>query len=152
MEPEVAYTAGLIHDIGRLALVMTYPKEYSDFLTSTETKPCDAIERERELFGIDHCEAGGQLVTHWKLPKMFLAVTSQHHDAAEADEPALLSIVRHSCMFADALGFNVLHTPHPRNYREILNELPERERDRFPIEPTEFAHEIATKINAIESV
>jgi HD-like signal output (HDOD) protein len=151
IEPEVAYTAGLIHDIGRLALVASYPKEYADFLTSAETEPYDAIEREREVFGIDHCEAGGQLVAYWKLPKMFLAVTSQHHDAAEADEPGLLSAVRHSCMLADALGFNVVHTLHPRNYNEILKELPERERDKFPIEPTEAVHDIASRINAIES-
>lgn len=152
MDPDVAYTAGLIHDIGRLALVATYPKEYADFLASTEREPCDAMERERKLFGIDHCEAGGQLAAYWKLPKMFFAVTSRHHDAAEADEPALLSIVRHGCMFADALGFHVLHTLQARNYEEILDELPERERDKFPVEPTELAHSIAGKINAIESV
>jgi HD-like signal output (HDOD) protein len=150
IEPDVAYTAGLIHDVGRLGMVAAYPKEYTAFLTSIETELGDILQRERELFGIDHCEAGRQLVIRWKLPTMFIAVTSRHHDTKVAGEPAALWTVRYSCMIADALGFDVIHGLPPRSYEEILGTLPERDRSRFPQDPSELTNFIANKINLIE--
>jgi putative nucleotidyltransferase with HDIG domain len=151
MEADVAYTAGLMHDIGRLALVAGYPGEYAKFLASTETGPCDALASERDLFGIDHCQAGLLLVSRWNLPRTFIAVTSRHHDAAAAGDPAVLTTVRHSCMMADALGFNVVHPLAPRSYEEILSDIPERERVQLPREPSELVQYVAGKINSIES-
>ena len=150
IEPDVAYTAGLIHDIGRLGMVAAYPKEYTAFLTSVETEPGDILQRERELFGIDHCQAGRQLVIRWNLPKMFIAVTSQHHDAKVAGEAAVLWTVRHSCMIADALGFDAVHGLAPRSYEEVLGTLSEHDRRRFPQDPSGLTNYIADKINLIE--
>ncbi len=150
IEPDVAYTAGLIHDIGRLGMVAAYPERYAAFLTSTETGRCGTLQCERKLFGIDHCEAGRQLVIRWKLPTMFIAVTSRHHDTAITGEPAVLWTVRHSCMIADALGFDVIDGLPHRSYDEILSALPERDRGRFPRDPSELANFIANKINLIE--
>jgi putative nucleotidyltransferase with HDIG domain len=150
MEPDVAYTAGLMHDIGRLALVVAHPKKYADFLTTTEVDPYNALQRERDLFGVDHCEAGRELIIRWNLPKMFIAVTAQHHDPEADGEPAALWTVSHSCVIADALGFNVLHPIQPRKYENILMEFPERDRERFPRDPSELTLYIANKINSIE--
>jgi HD-like signal output (HDOD) protein len=150
IEPDFAYTAGLIHDIGRLGMVAAYPEKYATFLTSTETGCCGTLPCERDLFGIDHCQAGRQLVIRWNLPKIFIAVTSQHHDAAIAGEPAVLWTVRHSCMIADALGFDVIERLPHRSYDEILGTLPERDRGRFPQDPSELTNFIANKINLIE--
>jgi hypothetical protein len=116
-----------------------------------ETEPCDALQCERDLFGIDHCQAGIQLVSRWKLPVTFIPVISRHHEAATAGEPAVLSVVRISCGMADALGFNVVYPLRPRNYEEILGDLPVRERSLIPREPAELTSYIADKINSIES-
>jgi putative nucleotidyltransferase with HDIG domain len=151
MEADFAYTAGLLHDVGRLALVAGYPGKYANFLANMETKPCDALQCERDLFGIDHCQAGLQLVSRWNLPVMFIPVILRHHEAAAAGEPAALSVVRISCRMADALGFNVVYPLEPRNYEEILSDLPMRERSLLPREPSELTHYIADKINSIES-
>jgi putative nucleotidyltransferase with HDIG domain len=152
MEADIAYTAGLLHDIGRLALVAGYPKTYADFLASTEHDPCDVLEREQELFRIDHCQAGLLLVSRWNLPKIFITITSRHHDAAVEGELPLLSVVRRSCQMADSLGFAVVHCIRSRTYDEIVGELPKRERDLLPPEPSELTESIATKINSIECV
>jgi HD-like signal output (HDOD) protein len=152
MEADVAYTAGLMHDVGRLGLIAVYAKEYTDFLMKAESEPCDALARERELFGVDHCQAGHLLVTRWNLPKIFIEVTLRHHDAPVAGEPIMLTVVRRSCRMADTLGFGVVQPIHPLSYEEILKDLPERERNRFPRESTELVHHIASKINSIESV
>jgi hypothetical protein len=81
---------------------------------------------------------------------MFIAVTSQHHDAAVAGEPSVLWTVRNSCMIADALGFDVIHGLPPRSYEEILGTLSEQDRNRFPQGPSELTNYIANKINLIE--
>jgi putative nucleotidyltransferase with HDIG domain len=147
---DVSYTAGLIHDIGRLALVVAHPNRYAKFLKSTEKKPCDVLQGERELFGIDHCEAGRSLILSWHLPKDFIAVTAQHHAPANNNKLDVLAIVRLSCMMADTLGFMAVHPLHPRSYEELLNELPEDQRNRLPVDPKELASQIAGKINSIE--
>ncbi|HTC62675.1 MAG TPA: HDOD domain-containing protein [Candidatus Saccharimonadales bacterium] len=152
MEADVAYTAGLMHDVGRLGLIAAYPKEYTDFLIKAENEPCDAMARERDLFAIDHCQAGKLLVTRWNLPKIFSEVTLRHHDALIAGDPTILTVVRRSCKMAEILGFGVVHPIHPISYEEILKDLPDRERNHFPKESSELVQQIASKINSIESV
>lgn len=151
LEPDVAYTAGLLHDVGRLAMVAGYPTKYAEFLATAEKEQCDSLQCERDLFGIDHCEQGRLLVSRWKLPETFAAVASRHHDGPVAGEPAVLSIVRQSCRMAVALGFSVVCPAQPRTYQEILEEFPERERRQISSDPLELTHFIADKINSIES-
>ncbi|HEX3376817.1 MAG TPA: HDOD domain-containing protein [Candidatus Acidoferrales bacterium] len=152
MEADVAYTAGLMHDIGRLGLIAAYPKEYTDFLMKTENEPCDAVACERDLFGVDHCQVGQLLVTRWKLPGIFSEVTSRHHDVLTSGKPTILNVVQRSCRMAEILGFGVVHPLHPSSYEGILKDLPDRERNRFPKESSEFVQQIASRINSIESV
>ena len=70
-------------------------------------------------------------------------------EAAEAESsPVILGF---GCMMADALGFNATHAPQSRTYEELLGELPEHERSRFPRELSEITYYIGSKINSIES-
>ncbi len=149
-DKDSAYTAGLIHDIGRLALAVIQPARYADFLTSTEEHPCDVLKREQELFDIDHCQAGRWLVEAWKLPRTFADVTAEHHAEPKDGESGVVALVRHACLLADALGFAAAVSLHARSYQEILEELSPRERRRFPLDQKELALKIATKINALE--
>ncbi|HET6142711.1 MAG TPA: HDOD domain-containing protein [Candidatus Acidoferrales bacterium] len=152
MEADTVYTAGLMHDVGRLGLIAAYPKEYADFLLKEENSPCDALAAERDVFGVDHCKAGQLLVSSWNLPQIFSEVTLRHHDEPGIGESAIVSIVRRSCRMADTLGFSVVHPIHPFSYEDILENLPDRERKQFPKESSELMHHIAAKINSIESV
>ena len=63
-----AYTAGLLHDVGRLALLVKYPKEYANLLAVVAENPFDMLDTERQLFDIDHCEAGDYLSKTWTFP------------------------------------------------------------------------------------
>jgi HD-like signal output (HDOD) protein len=152
MEPDTVYTAGLMHDVGRLGLIGAYPKEYADFLSKERNNPCDALAMERNVFGVDHCKAGQLLVSRWNLPQIFSEVTLRHHDEPEMGESAIVSIVRRSCRMADTLGFGATHPIHPFSYEKILENLPERERKQFPNESSELMQHIAARINSIESV
>jgi len=149
MDKDAAYTAGMIHDIGRLALAVIHPALYADFLSSTPMTPADALQRERELFEVDHCQAGRWLVEAWKLPKEFVDITSRHHIELDGKFD-MLAAVRLSCTLADTLGFSVMQPLDLANFDEIRQKLPDRQRERFVSDPNELALRIATKINSME--
>src|SRR6202165_3592006 len=61
----VAFTAGIMHDIGRLSLLVAYPKEYERVIQGAAEQSLDILDFEREEFGVDHAEAGGALGGGW---------------------------------------------------------------------------------------
>jgi putative nucleotidyltransferase with HDIG domain len=150
MDKDSAYTAGLVHDIGRLALAVIQPAPYAHFLSSTEAYPCDVLNQERELFGIDHCQAGRWLVEAWKLPRSFADVTAHHHAESKNGESDVLGLVRHACRLADTLGFAAARSLDARSYQELLEGLSARERRQLPLDQQALTLKIATKINAME--
>jgi len=149
MDKDAAYTAGMIHDIGRLALAVVNPVPYADFLSSAPMTPADALQHERELFGVDHCQAGRFLVEAWKLPKDLVDIAS-HHQIEPDSKFDLFAAVSWSCAVADTLGFSVMQPLDLPNFEELLQKLPESSRKRFGSDRDELALRIATKINSME--
>lgn len=64
--PEEAFTIGLLSDVGCLALAQVYPDEYSACIESVTTS---LLEKERELFAIDHIEITIGMLRDWGLPQ-----------------------------------------------------------------------------------
>jgi putative nucleotidyltransferase with HDIG domain len=149
-----AYTAGILHDIGRVALAVIQPEPYMQFLSETPASPQEILQRERELFEVDHCEAGRRLILEWNLPDEFLDITSRHHVASEDGKRGkldMLGLVHFSCMLADTLGFTAVRPLTLRNYQELVSELPEQTQRRFYSDPRELTLKIDTKINSVAS-
>ena len=151
LDKDFAYTAGIMHDIGRAAMVTALPRLYAQVIEKEADEPRDLLPREKELFGVDHAEAGASLVKLWNLPGVFLEITSRHHDFP-AHVDGMTSVVASSCMMADALGFGMMKYRAGRSYEEILSWLPEVARKGFPKEPEALAGEIANEIRVIETV
>ncbi len=145
------YTAGLMHDVGRLALAVLRPREYAALLEGHLGSPRSILRAEQDLFGFDHCEAGRSLVADWKLPASFTAIVSEHHPQG-GPEPVwgMQALINLSCRIADALGFAVFPGCETSAYGDLLDELPARERKAFCTDGDDLALEIAGKINAIE--
>lgn len=150
-DKDFAYTAGILHDIGRIALVTVMPRSYARVLERGADQPQDLLQSERELCGIDHCQAGRSLVTVWDLPEAFIEITSGHHDP-ETHLRGAASVVRPSCMLADVLGFTVVRCRSPRSPAEILAEFPEAARTHFPADAKALASQVANEIKVIDSV
>jgi HD-like signal output (HDOD) protein len=151
LDKDFAYTAGVLHDIGRVALATVMPQSYARVVERGADQSQDLLQSEQELCGIDHCQAGRSLVTAWNLPEAFLEITSCHHDP-ETRARGAASLVRPSCTLADALGFGVIQYRSPRSSAEILAEFPEPRRNRFPADANRLASEIANEIKVIEAV
>lgn len=78
--PEEAYLAGLLHDVGRLALLATAPQEYRDsFVRADDEGLCT---KEREVLQITHPEAGAWIVERWQLDSFLADSVLYHHEAA----------------------------------------------------------------------
>jgi len=145
---DVAYMAGILHDIGRLALAMAFPTRYSEFILNPEPTSLALLEAERELFGIDHCQAGEILMTRWKLPENLIVAAAHHHDFPRGNDPSLLTMVRYGCRLADVLGFEVARGNSRVTYEDLTAEiLPP---SKLPSDPQDLSFRIATKINSIE--
>ncbi len=149
LDKDFAYTAGILHDIGRVALATVMPEAYARVVEHGADQPRDVLQVELEVCGIDHCAAGRSLVTAWNLPVAFLAITACHHDL-EAPAPGTGSLIPPSCELADALGFGVIPCRSGRSYAEILAGFPEPGLTRFPADAEALASEIANEIQAIE--
>ncbi len=65
MKHDFAFTAGLLHAIGRLVLVTRFPDQYQEVLSYRKQHDCHLLQAERSVMGVDHVQAGLALATHW---------------------------------------------------------------------------------------
>jgi signal transduction histidine kinase len=91
---EEAYLAGLLHNVGRLALLATAPKEYAFNFTARDDEDLCAVEQ--RTLQITHAEAGAWLVERWQLDSFLADAVLYHHESSERLEAAhpLIRIVR----------------------------------------------------------
>jgi len=78
-KPTEAFLCGLMHDIGKVVLAACYPKTYDRVCEKADVCLSNIADAERELFGLDHTEAGRRLAAHWKLPAMVAESIWLHH-------------------------------------------------------------------------
>jgi len=81
LQPGVAYLAGLLHNIGFLALGQLFTHEFSWLNKVVETETDSAITLiENRLLGVDHTELGNLLMSSWKMPDEITTVVKEHHN------------------------------------------------------------------------
>ncbi len=132
---EHAYTLGLLHDIGRLGLLVAYPDAYNRILRAADRDSLSLLDQEKYLFGMDHCEAGRLLLAQWKLPQDFCLVVGRHHDPPLGEPFDWLTIGYVACQMADTLGYSVVTPLKPLAFGELRAMLPSTTQERFPAEP-----------------
>jgi HD-like signal output (HDOD) protein len=123
---EVAFTAGIMHDIGRLGLLVAYPAEYERVIRDAASRCIDLLDFEREEFGMDHAEAGRVLAERWGIPPGLAQIAGRHHDPCEGSTLTLLGIIHVACRLADALGYDVVKPLAPLDIDTVMAELPVR--------------------------
>ncbi|MET3132745.1 putative nucleotidyltransferase with HDIG domain [Oxalobacteraceae bacterium GrIS 1.11] len=98
---DYAFTAGLLHDIGRLVLVTSFPQHYGRVLAHRLAHDCYLLEAERAVLGIDHVTAGVALAEHWNFSDTMRLAIAGHHDP-EAPGAGFLAAIIH---VADAVVY-----------------------------------------------
>ncbi len=100
VSPDIAYTAGLLHDIGKVVLDQLITPVVPLFYRRTQMEAVNLIDVEKEAFGMSHDEAGGLLAERWSLPES-LADAIRHHHVPENSVPA--SALTYHVYLADLL-------------------------------------------------
>jgi putative nucleotidyltransferase with HDIG domain len=151
---DVAYTAGLLHDIGRLGLMVAHPEQYAQLMRhATEQlergEPVDVAQLERDLFGADHYEVGRRLAEAWRLPSPLPEVAGRHSREA-ARQWNIVGVVRFGCQLAIALGFGILPSPYNPSVEALLEELPQPVRNRLPADLHLLEEGIRRKLSELD--
>lgn len=146
---DVAFTAGLLHDIGKL-IISIYIQEVGDFLLEkvTEAK-LTYVELEEEVIGFDHARVGGFVARAWNLPDDLVAPISFHHSLSNANNYGELSSVIHVANgLASSLGIgggvDSVYNPIQQKALDLLTlkesdlELLKTDLSEFLVDPTIF--------------
>jgi putative nucleotidyltransferase with HDIG domain len=106
VDKAVGYTGGLLHDIGRMALLMLFPTDYALFMQNSASQMPHNLEAERKLCDVDHCQIGFHLAESWNFPLSLSDVITHHHDAPSPETTRLLLLVQAACVAANMSGFH----------------------------------------------
>ncbi len=133
--PDELFVCGLLAQIGRLALAVVFPEDYSDIL-SRQLSRQSQLDQETERFGLSHEEISSRLFQSWHLPQTFARAVDVHgtnEQPGRDDED--LTLIRTMLLFADNIAETcLLETPLQER---IISA--ERCATAFGIEESEFA-------------
>ena len=150
MGADAGYAVGLLHDIGRLALVAACPVDYARFLKAAQHRQGGILELEREQLAMDHCEMGLLLAEEWKLPPDLGLAAARHHSPARQNEPTVVTLARFSCQLADVLGFDAIRPSPKEQTREIPEHLAETARSLWQLDLDQLRTSVGDRINSVE--
>ena len=148
IDADLAYLAGLLRDIGRLALLIKYPREYDTLLAVTAEEHFDLLATERELFDVDHCEAGASVVERFALPPEFADVIARHHEPLKEGRLCLAALVGCADRLADAIGFALITDIARPSFADLSSEFNAISGRRFENDPEVLRTAIEEKIAA----
>lgn len=95
LHSERLFTAGLLHDVGRLLMLTKLPDEVSQAEAMRLETERDICLIERELVGFDHAEVGQVLLLHWNMPTNLCTSILYHHNPAQAHDAHLEAAIIH---------------------------------------------------------
>ena len=123
---EEAFTAGLLHDIGKLALAANHPVLFREIFRLMRTDKVSALEAELSIFGTTHSDIAACLLATWGLPwSLVTAVALHHRPMAGADQ-----------------GFSALTAIHVANAIDHLGDLNASRIDTAYLEQLELKHRL----------
>jgi putative nucleotidyltransferase with HDIG domain len=93
-DPEKAYLAGLLHDLGIIVNSLAYTPEFRAVLALAVPNGKPLFEQEQETLGFTHCDSGVILAKNWQLPQAIIEVIEWHHAVDYGSlENSLIAIV-----------------------------------------------------------
>lgn len=89
VDPDIAFTAGLMHHVGKTALANSHHDQYEKVMSTVYNDGRTFTEVENEVFGFNHAELGAAVIRQWGLPESLATTIEMHHSSgqlAELDE------------------------------------------------------------------
>ena len=146
--PAEAYTAGLLHDIGKVVLSQHVEQRVTVIIETAETNHVSFGEAERTVLGINHAEVGATLAEKWELPDFLVGAIRAHHDTPSSEDLDDTTTLAATCIVANQIsrragsGVGSNETPDP----EIPGVVP----DILGVSPNQFVELKEMLIREIE--
>lgn len=99
-QPGEAFTAGLIHDIGKLVLLVHFPDEFGRVLERAEAEGLTVREVELRELGLGHDFVAGLLLRRWCIPDALVEAVGAHHDPVALSPGGPLAALIHLANYA----------------------------------------------------
>jgi putative nucleotidyltransferase with HDIG domain len=92
---EEAFVAGLMHDIGKVVVSLSFAEEFKAVLDLAAASDMPFYMAERQVLGFDHAEVGARVTESWKLPQQLVETIRYHHMPGKQPEWAPLTAIVH---------------------------------------------------------
>ena len=118
------FLAGILHDIGRIAIFNWFPEGAHKIMETAADKKQLLHTLEKETFGFDHADAGGALLSHWGLPGRITEMVEFHHNPLQTPHYVLESSFVHVAdiiVHALELGQNGQRFVPPLDEQALVN-------------------------------
>ncbi|MBS1724940.1 MAG: HDOD domain-containing protein [Armatimonadetes bacterium] len=107
-DEDQAFTAGLLHDIGKVALSVWLENKTSLVVKYAEQVGVSFDQAERKVLGYDHCEVGEYLALNWNLPEEIVMAVRWHHEPGNSPTAqAIVDCVHLGIYLTMAMGFGL---------------------------------------------
>ncbi|MDR1616797.1 MAG: HDOD domain-containing protein [Syntrophomonadaceae bacterium] len=93
--PDLAFTAGLLHDIGKIALDQSMQEVYQEVIDTVASENITFSEAEDMVLGFNHSVVGGKIAAKWKLPDNLVEAIEFHHSPENAEIDSVLVAIVH---------------------------------------------------------
>ncbi len=128
-DPDIIFTSGLLHDVGRLVLVVQIPELLPEIEQHAHDTGLSIVQSELDITGTNHAEIGGALMQKWGFPDLIWVCVSNHH---HPDYSGAFFYPAHLIYLANQLTY---HAP-PSNFNEtqqILSNIVNWQATHIPI-------------------
>ncbi len=98
------YIAGLIHDIGKLAIYQFYPEEFEKIILLQVRENVVDYEAEERILGLTHCEVGYFLAERWNFSAKVKDPIRYHHKKFHQNVKLIVALTRIANMFSKTAG------------------------------------------------
>jgi HD-like signal output (HDOD) protein len=151
LEPERCYTAGLIHDVGQLAMLRVLP-EYEQVIVGALERGEKLTDAERTAFGIHHGEAGQWLLSRWQCPLELQNVAAFHENplSGPSFDRNLIRLVQAGSQLTELMQMAVFPSHQAVSLEEIAGIFPEGRRQAFLDSLPDMAEWVMINVNGTE--
>jgi len=92
-DQDTAFSAGLLHDIGKLVLDVHFPEDFAHVLSRRDSDQCLLRDAELKELGFDHALVGAKVAKHWKLPVLIQTAISDHHNPHKQSTTPIVDLI-----------------------------------------------------------
>ncbi|MFH0703337.1 MAG: HDOD domain-containing protein [bacterium] len=97
-DPEIAFTAGLLRDIGKLIIHEYVKDSYDEIIEMINSKNIPFYQAEEKVLGFNHCQIGSEIANKWNFPNILIETIEYHHNPdiafnSKCEDSKLIAII-----------------------------------------------------------